>query len=236
MKTIKTNLKFSKALSKRAKTSVLVLHHSSAKSSDAATIHEWHLKNGWAGIGYHFVILKDGTIEEGRPIDKIGAHAQGHNSDSIGVCFEGDFDTEKTMNSKQLKAGKELIEYIKGKYPNIKIVCHRDLMATDCPGKYFPLEKLLNKSNSTSKKSGKAYSGVYPKIPFKGYLGYGDHGFTVKQLQVLLNWYGNYNLVVDGYFGSKTEAAVIDYQRKEKLVDDGQFGPKSLNKMKTIRR
>lgn len=52
------------------------------------------VKNGWAGIGYHFVIRKDGTIERGRPLSVVGAHAQGDNLHTIGICMAGNFEKE----------------------------------------------------------------------------------------------------------------------------------------------
>jgi len=57
---------------------------------DAAEIHRWHTEERkWSGIGYHAVIKRDGTIENGRPIYWAGAHAKGHNSHSLGVCLIG---------------------------------------------------------------------------------------------------------------------------------------------------
>ncbi|EKC77056.1 protein containing N-acetylmuramoyl-L-alanine amidase, family 2 domain protein, partial [human gut metagenome] len=47
--------------------------------------YRWHLANGWAGAGYHFLVRKDGTIYRLRPEDKVGAHAYGSNYNSIGV-------------------------------------------------------------------------------------------------------------------------------------------------------
>lgn len=52
------------------------------------------VKNGWAGIGYHFVIRKDGTIERGRPLSVVGAHAQGDNLHTIGICMARNFEKE----------------------------------------------------------------------------------------------------------------------------------------------
>ena len=78
---LETNLKFG-SLSRRKDTNKIVIHHTgSVKDVDfsAARIHDLHKGNGWVGIGYHFVIRKDGTIERGRPIWAIGSHAQGHN-------------------------------------------------------------------------------------------------------------------------------------------------------------
>lgn len=55
----------------------------------AAEITDWHTQRGWSDIGYHFVIRRDGTVEEGREIERPGAHVRGHNSDTIGICLVG---------------------------------------------------------------------------------------------------------------------------------------------------
>lgn len=141
MNIIETNLQFS-SLSKRSRTNRIVLHHAAASECGAATIHLWHKGNGWAGIGYHFVVRKNGTIERGRPEHTQGAHASGSNFDSIGICFEGNFDAE-TMGAAQKNAGIELIQYLKNKYGISKVYGHRDLMATGCPGNKFPFNDLV---------------------------------------------------------------------------------------------
>lgn len=89
--------------------------------------------------------------------------------------------------------------------------------------------------NCQDKPKAKGYTGTFPTIPSKGYLGSGDHGTQVKYLQKFLNWYGNYGLEVDGAFGPLTLAAVKKYQKTEKLTVDGQFGPKSLGRAKTVK-
>lgn len=55
----------------------------------ADEIRQWHLKRGWLDIGYHFVIRRDGTIEQGRPRDVQGAGARGYNHNSIHICLVG---------------------------------------------------------------------------------------------------------------------------------------------------
>lgn len=57
-------------------------------------IREWHRDRGFSDIGYHYVIRRDGTVEEGRSIKKPGAHVKGHNSDTIGICLVGGRDDE----------------------------------------------------------------------------------------------------------------------------------------------
>lgn len=65
-----------------------VIHHSASPDVSAKTIDRWHKERGWSGIGYHFVIRANGTIEKGRPLNKIGAHAKGRNN-YVGICLTG---------------------------------------------------------------------------------------------------------------------------------------------------
>lgn len=111
----------------------VILHHAAANQCSAEQINQWHLKRGWAGIGYHFLIRKDGTVEEGRPIQYVGAHCNGNNSCSVGVCLEGDFRKEKPTDE-QIEALNNLIPKIRKVYPTIKrILNHNDLYKTACP-------------------------------------------------------------------------------------------------------
>jgi len=69
----------------------MVIHCSDSppgRGDNAETIHGWHKKRGFDGIGYHYVILEDGTVENGRPEYWQGAHAKGHN-DALGTCLIG---------------------------------------------------------------------------------------------------------------------------------------------------
>ncbi len=83
--------------------------------------------------------MKDGSVHRGRPEDSIGAHALGYNHNSIGVCFEGDFDTEN-MTETQKTAARELIAYITRRYGIRDIFMHSDIGPDPCPGANFPIE------------------------------------------------------------------------------------------------
>lgn len=228
-----TNLKFTKYIPKRITTNKIVLHHAAAVRCDAETIHKWHLANGWAGIGYHFVVRKDGTIQQGREIDSVGAHCTGQNGDSIGICFEGDFTKEK-MSQTQINAGKELVKYLRNLYgKGIRFCKHSDLYNTSCPGKNFPFDE-ITKQEETKKKN--KYSGKLPTFSKGQCLDVGSKGENVRLIQLFLNWYGNYGLVIDSDYGFKTFSAVKSFQSKEKLVVDGIFGEKSLAKAKKVKK
>lgn len=73
----------------------IILHCSATqegKEYDREDIKQWHTQRGFTDIGYHYVILLDGTIQEGRDIRTIGAHCSGHNTGSIGICYIGGLD------------------------------------------------------------------------------------------------------------------------------------------------
>ena len=131
-------------LTERNSTEYLVLHHAAISSASPQAIHNMHrYTNGWNGIGYHYYIRKDGTIYRGRPENTIGAHAEGHNYNSIGMCFEGNFEAE-AMGKAQMIAGAELVSDIRRRYSDIEVVEHRDENATACPGKNFPVEEIVS--------------------------------------------------------------------------------------------
>ncbi len=146
MKIIDVSLKWAKGLSVRKRTDAIVLHHA-AGNGGIYDIHNMHIKqNGWIGIGYHFYVRKDGSIYRGRPIEKMGAHAEGFNDSTIGVCFEGNFEKER-MSDYQKEAGRFLIAHIRESYGKmLPIKRHSDLSATACPGKHFPFDDIGNVS------------------------------------------------------------------------------------------
>lgn len=82
----------------------------------------------------------------------------------------------------------------------------------------------------------KPYSGIYPKLPSRGYFKKGDKGTQVKYLQKLLRWCGYTSVTTGGTYGEKTIAAVKKLQKKFGLKQDGQFGKKTLSKVKEMRR
>lgn len=108
------------------------------KNFKAADIDQWHKQRGWNGIGYHYVIDLDGTLEIGRPEVKVGAHCLGHNSNSIGVVYVGgvasDGKTPKDTRTEAQKASLiKLLTRLKHRFPNAAIHGHRDFAAKACP-------------------------------------------------------------------------------------------------------
>ena len=147
MQIIEEKYNWAYPLTRRRATTLLVLHHEAGSGSTAQDIHRYHrYSNGWAGIAYHYYIRKDGSIYRGRPEGMIGGHCLGYNSTSIGICFEGNFESE-TMGQTQINAGWELIADILRRYPGISVRRHKDLNQTACPGRNFPFDVLTGKYN-----------------------------------------------------------------------------------------
>lgn len=104
----------------------------------AAEIDRWHRQRGFDGIGYHYVVRLDGTIEEGRPYHREGAHALGWNKRAVGICYIGGLDNRKrpcdTRTTQQREALKTLILRLKEEHPGlVRILGHRDVARKACP-------------------------------------------------------------------------------------------------------
>lgn len=104
----------------------------------AAQIDVWHKANGWNGIGYHYVVRLDGSIETGREEALAGAHCVGHNAHSIGVVYVGGLEADgktpaDTRTPAQKEAMVQLLRRLKGRYPGAVIRGHRDFAAKACP-------------------------------------------------------------------------------------------------------
>ena len=108
----------------------IIIHHSASKDVSAATIDKWHKQRGFKKIGYHYVIRQYGTIELGRDIREVGAHAKGRNSYSIGICLTGDF-TKKRPSYLQICALMSLLINLKMILSNIMTVSRHHQL---CPG------------------------------------------------------------------------------------------------------
>lgn len=90
----------------------IILHCSATpegKDFKAKDIRKWHKDKGWQDIGYHFVVDLDGTIEEGRDIEKIGSHCLNHNTNSIGICYIGGCDKEMNAKDTRTQAQKDAL-------------------------------------------------------------------------------------------------------------------------------
>lgn len=209
----------------------IILHHAAAKSCTPDDVHAWHLANGWAGMGYHYFIAKDGTIYTGRGELQSGAHTEGYNISGMGICCEGDYSTE-TMPAAQKEALIELIRDIRKRYGNLPIKGHRDFNATSCPGVNFHMEEIIAavegqvvaKPVQNANKENQEVCNVNIRV-----LGMGDDGKAVRVLQRLLiaEGYNCGGFGADGVFGAGTENSVRAYQGAHGLAVDGIVSAKT---------
>lgn len=95
----------------------IILHCSATKENqyfDVDDIRQWHLQRGFNDVGYHYIILLDGTVQKGRDESVIGAHCKGQNSNSIGICYIGGVDENNKAKDTRTDAQKEsLVKLVK---------------------------------------------------------------------------------------------------------------------------
>ena len=129
----------------------LVVHCSATpegRDHTAKDIDLWHRQRGFNEIGYNYIIRLDGTIEQGRDVDKIPAHVEGYNKDSIGICYIGGcephgqlvknqviYQAKDTRTPAQKEALIKLLKELKKLYPDAMIQGHRDFLGVKkaCP-------------------------------------------------------------------------------------------------------
>lgn len=124
---------------------ILIVHHLEAEGLNWTIdkIHNMHKnEKGWAGIGYHYYIRLSGEIYKGRPDKAIGAHTQGSNYNTLGVAFEGNYNKRTNMTDAQFNSWCELKYHLNTKYGNMSVFGHKEKGYSECPGKYFPLNKV----------------------------------------------------------------------------------------------
>lgn len=101
-------------------------------------------ERGWSDIGYHFVIELDGVAHTGRDLERPGAHTQGHNEESIGICYVGgverDGKTPKDTRTPEQRAELyRLTEELLERFPVATVHGHREFAAKACPS--FDVQK-----------------------------------------------------------------------------------------------
>ena len=112
----------------------IILHCTATKEGYNMTVEQidrLHKKNGWRGIGYHFVIYRDGSVHDGRDINEVGAHAAPYNTGSVGIVYVGGLDVngkpKDTRTQEQKDAMFALVKKLMEMYPIKKVIGHRDI-------------------------------------------------------------------------------------------------------------
>lgn len=176
-------------------TEYLVIHHAAAQTCSVEDIHRIHIGNGWAGIGYNYFVRKDGSVYKGRPEEWKNGHTYGYSENSLGICFEGDFEVEK-MTDAQVNAGANLVYDILNRYPGIQVVKHSKLSATSCPGVNFRFDEVS--------------SGMGTYEMFKQYMSQYEREIALKSEP---DWSKK-----EGTWTKATEKSIVDGTRPEGYV------------------
>lgn len=129
----------------------IILHCSATWSKQDIGVKEitqWHTLpeprgRGWSHIGYHYVIRRDGRLEEGCPLETPGIHCSGHNAKSIGICVVGGGPNgeDKHFTQAQFDMLAKTIKLLRQKYPKTSIHGHNEFANKACP--VFSVSKFL---------------------------------------------------------------------------------------------
>lgn len=223
----------------RKKTDKIILHHR-AGNGDVESIDRIHKNKGWVCIGYHFYVRKDGSIYRGRQENAVGAHAYGSNSTSIGICAEGNFETD-TMPKVQKEAIIELVNYLKNKYPIMGVIRHKDVNSTACPGRNYPYYEIVHSEQTFIQKVqsviGAKVDGIVgpetlSKLPLLSKKTNRKHAIVkLVQQKLITLGYGLPKYGTDGDYGSETEGAIKKFQINSGLTPDGIVGKNTWKKL-----
>jgi N-acetyl-anhydromuramyl-L-alanine amidase AmpD len=110
-------------------------------SAKVAEVRRWHMDDrGWSDIGYHYLIDRDGTVAEGRPVERTGAHVSGHNTGTVGVSLFGGHSSAETdafadhFTEAQDRALRALLGELRDRFGDVPLTGHNEYAAKACPG------------------------------------------------------------------------------------------------------
>jgi hypothetical protein len=136
----------------------IAIHHAAHPTWGVKEIHDYHGRTvkqggrGWKGHAYGYEVDKNGDIWETRGYQYEGGGVTGSlNKKVLSIVFQGDYDNkDKVMPELQFNAGVWLLKWLKSVLPNIKTIAgHKNWESTACPGRYFPLERMINAVNES---------------------------------------------------------------------------------------
>lgn len=211
---------------------------------DRDDIDRWHRGRGWSGIGYHRVVLLDGTIQIGRDPDgdgnaeeHVGAHVYGHNRGSLGLCYIGGVDANiRPKDTRTPEQEKALLAQVSAWMDEFDIPFSRVLGHYEAdPGKACPsfdmggfrllLQEYRKQPRIDSQPDSPPKRSLQDRCGNR-ILALGDRGHCVEHVQKALR---TLTLIdVDGMYGPQTQDRVMWFQKKEGLRSDGVVGPNTL--------
>jgi hypothetical protein len=111
------------------------------KNIGSEEINKYHIELGLDGIGYHYVIRRDGSLQRGRPINLEGQHSpvNSHDTRSIGVVFVGginvptgtpnseNFIDVQSLTRSQFNTFDHICRAFYNTYPGGQVLGHNDV-------------------------------------------------------------------------------------------------------------
>ncbi|WP_099867840.1 peptidoglycan recognition protein family protein [Pararhizobium haloflavum] len=195
-----------------------------------AEIDQWHRARGWSGIGYHRVVGLNGERQDGRPIEKIGAHVAGHNTGTIGIVYVGGVEKDgKTPKDTRTAAQKDAllseIVNLRDHFKIKKISGHNEYANKACPsfdasaeydhlmmraGDFVPtVDAVLQRGDSGAEVA----AWVDDLAAYREQV---DHPFPVRP---------------GSAFDHTIEMVTIWFQKERGIVADGKVGPQTRDEM-----
>lgn len=214
--------------------SEIIVHCTATPEGRAVTVAEidaWHRARGWSGIGYHRVIGLNGERWAGRPIDKIGAHCEGHNTGTIGVTYVGGVAKDgRTAKDTRTLAQKQalLVELteLRDRFNIGKISGHNEYAAKACPS--FDASKEYDHLFEGRSKGPPA---LRDPLLVRGMSGEAVTDWRDR----LIGWRKATGmrgpLRAGGVFDHDVEMETITFQRSRGILADGKVGPQTLGEM-----
>lgn len=164
----------------------IALHHMDHLTATIDNITDWHIDdNNWDWIGYGYWVGKNGLVFECRGYKYLNSAVKDNNSHIVSIGFQGEYNSNNPMPRTQYDAGVQLIKYLLATLPKVTMVNgHKFWNDTSCPGKYFPLEKMIKEAMTMSAQE------AILKLVSAGVIGSPDYWLKaidiVKNLDVLL--------------------------------------------------
>ncbi len=230
----------------RARTDLIVVHVTATPPGQdigAREVDAMHRAKGWSGIGYHFVIRRDGKVETGRAVNQVGAHVEGWNSVSIGVSLVGGVDAkgrpEDNATPAQKLSLKQLLGELSKRYVHARICGHRDL-SKDLDGDGVVEPNEFVKACPCFDAIPWARSKGLPAAAIRGVWDQAApsiHELAAPDarnvyLQRLLARAGYAFGPIDGLIGKRTKAAIEQYQSWAQLPVTGRFDEATAGRLR----
>ena len=206
-----------------------VFIHCSASSrvshDNIRTIREWHMDRGFDDVGYHYFIRSDGTIEDGRDLEKIPAAQAGLNTGTIAICLHGLKLRDFTWQQKESLF--DLCAAIHNAYIDDGLVTfhgHCEVSEKACP--VIDYDSILGLNHL-------GYMAPIDRYRPSHTIEIFSRGSQVESLQRSLNMYlaerleKTKFLMVDGIFGQMTQLTLMQFQKERGLEPDGIVGPQT---------